>query len=210
MPRPKRPWFRMYVEVIWDRKIRKLSLPARWLWVVVLACARDSNIPGVLMLSEGEPMGHDDLADASAMTIKDVEKGVDELLQRGLIEFDRNNERFLIPRWNERQYESDTSTVRTTKHRSNDVPGNGNVAPPENRDREQKKEPPISPASGGPENVPSRANGTSPRQVAARDKIIALTSSLDLCGDCSEGFTCSRHSHIRREIKALEKTATAR
>lgn len=142
----KRPWFRLYVELIWDRKIRRLTPAHRWLWVSVLACARQSPIPGHLMLSEKQPMSWEDLADAASMKLSDVEKGTDKLHDLGLIEYDQTVEAWFVPKWNDRQFESDETTKRTTKHRSKkqqrNVPSPHDVTPPETEaeDREQKTE----------------------------------------------------------------------
>ena len=71
MPRPARPWFRFYVEALSDRKLRRLTPAQRWLWVAVLGAARQSPIPGHLMVSEREPMDAHDLADKISGQIKD-------------------------------------------------------------------------------------------------------------------------------------------
>lgn len=131
MPPRKQPWFRLYVEMIWDRKVRRLKVAHRWLWVVLLACAKSSPTPGVLLLTDNTPMTEDDIADAAAMKPGDVSAGIGVLATLGLIDVDRNVDAWCIPRWNERQFESDTSTDRTEKHRSNERSSNGDVTPPE-------------------------------------------------------------------------------
>lgn len=146
----KRPWLRLYVEVIWDRKIRKLDPEHRWLWITVLAVARDSVVPGHLLLNEATAMDADDLADAASLPVKSVKSGLDRLTKLGLIEWNADLGCHEVPKWKERQYESDDVAKRTTKHRSKNadtasmersigVQSNGNGTPPENREQKQSQ-----------------------------------------------------------------------
>lgn len=133
MPRPARPWFRFYVEAVYDRKLRRLSPEHRWLFVACLAIARQSQEPGRLMI--GADQAHaSDLADVAALPSRTVVAGMDALCEAGVVALD--GEGWFLPRWSERQFESDDVTKRTAKHRngngvaptlerSNVVPGNG-------------------------------------------------------------------------------------
>jgi hypothetical protein len=151
----KRPWLRLYVEIIWDRKIRRRSYAERWLYVAMLAMARQSPVPGFLMLDDS-PMHAEDIADAAAMKVREVEDGL-KVLQGSLIDFDTNVQAWFFPNWNERQYESDDTTKRTTKHRRKNVPSNDDVAPPENREQKTDTEAEVSGlASSSP---PTDTNG---------------------------------------------------
>lgn len=199
MAPPKRPWFRLYVEIVWDRKVRRLNPAHRWLWVTVLACARQSPQPGVLLVTRSEPMGPQDIADASALTVSEVGKGLRELHKAGMIERDDERQAWFIPKWNERQFESDETTKRTTKHRSKERSINGDVAPPETEDREQKTEnTPLPPETGG-----SRANGTSKRQLAARDRYQSALADAEDCDECNlPAFKCTRHHRRLSEAEA--------
>lgn len=121
MAPPKRPWFRFYVEAIYDRKLRRLPPAQRWLWVVILAIARQSPIPGVLLLSVDGVDGavtDDDLADASGLKVSDVRKGLDAMASVGMLITDLDLGAWRVVAWNERQYESDKSTERASKHRA--------------------------------------------------------------------------------------------
>lgn len=127
MARPSRPWFRFYVEALSDRKLRRLTPAQRWLWVAVLGAARQSCIPGLLLVSEREPMDAADLADIAAMTVKEVAAALPRFEAAGMIHLDDGLGCWAVTAWHERQFESDDVTARTTKHRSkersNDVPG---------------------------------------------------------------------------------------
>lgn len=124
MARPARPWFRLYVEATSDRKLRRLTPAQRWLWVAVLAAARQSPISGALMVSESDEMNAHDLADIAGMSVRDVEKALPLFERAGMIERDHELDAWVVPKWSDRQYESDVSTVRTRKHRSKEPVGN--------------------------------------------------------------------------------------
>lgn len=118
MPRPARPWFRFYVEALSDRKLRRLTPAQRWLWVAVLGAARQSCIPGYLMVSEREPMDASDLADIAAMTVKDVEVALPKFEMAGMLTRNTDLNCWAVTAWDARQFESDDVTARTTKHRT--------------------------------------------------------------------------------------------
>lgn len=115
MAPPRKPWFRFYVEAVHDRKLRRLTPAQRWLWVAVLAAARQSPVPGVLLVGEGQPMDAVDLADYAAMPVKDIEKTLPAFEKAGML---TNDGAWRVTNWNERQFESDCSTERTGKHRA--------------------------------------------------------------------------------------------
>jgi hypothetical protein len=129
MARAKRPWFRFYVEAAHDMKLRQLTPTQRWLWVSILSAARESPIPGYLMLSQRLAMSEPMLSDYAAVRLQDVRTGIKSMESIGLIEWDSNLGCWYAPRWSDRQYESDDVSARTAKHRSqeqpNTVPRNG-------------------------------------------------------------------------------------
>ena len=122
MPRPARPWFRFYVEAIRDPKMDRLTPSERWLWVVILAAARQSPEPGYLMIAEGVAMGWTDLVRASGMKLKEVEHGTDLMTDMKMLAFEDG--RWFVPAFQHRQFESDDVTARTAKHRSKEHDGN--------------------------------------------------------------------------------------
>lgn len=133
MPRSKKPWFRFYVETLWDSKIRRLSIPQRWLWVAVLGCARSSPLPGWLYLVESTPMTVKDIADAASLSPNIVRVGLSVFEDLGLVGWDEEQTAWFVVRWNERQFESDEVAVRTAKHRRRNVPTSSVGTSPENR-----------------------------------------------------------------------------
>lgn len=126
MAPPKKPWFRFYTEAVGDRKLRRLAPETRWLFVACLSAARMSPQPGTLLVSDGVQMVEEDLVDIACLSAGAVRRGLSSLLTAGLLDRDQNGCLF-VPKWRERQFESDVSTDRTRKHRSMerpiDVPG---------------------------------------------------------------------------------------
>lgn len=123
VPRASRPWFRFYVEALADRKLRRLTPAQRWVWVGVLAAARQSPYPGVLLVSEGLIMGEEDLADICAVSAREVTVALRSFEEAGMIERDFAGA-WVVTNWKERQFESDDTTARTSKHRSKERRGN--------------------------------------------------------------------------------------
>lgn len=115
MPRRPLPWFRFYVEALHDPKLRRMTPARRWVWVAVLAAARKSCEPGVLLVSESEPMDAADLADLAGMPVRDVRLALDQMERSGMIH--RNGEAWHVTHWHDRQFESDDVTGRTRRHR---------------------------------------------------------------------------------------------
>lgn len=122
MPRPRRPWFRFYVEAIHDRKLRRLPPAQRWLWVVVMAVARQSPISGRLLLvcdeNGMEPVTEEDLVDLAAIKPVDVRAGMEAFRRMGMVAKDPDLGCEVVVHFNDRQFESDDVTLRTRKHRS--------------------------------------------------------------------------------------------
>lgn len=127
MGRPKRPWFRFYCEALHDRKLRRLKPAHRWLWVAVLACARQSPVPGHLLINDREPVTVDDLADDAAMKPAEVKAGMDQIIKLGMVDVDDGTGAWRVTKWNERQYESDQSADRMQRHREGDSDGSSGV-----------------------------------------------------------------------------------
>lgn len=126
MAPPQRPWFRVYTETFSDPKIRRLTPARRWLWISVLGAARKSSEPGVLLVSSAIAMDATDIAEFAGLPAGEVRKGLPELERLGMIRQETGDRRaWVITNWDDRQYESDTSTPRVRKHRSNTPSRNG-------------------------------------------------------------------------------------
>lgn len=108
-------WLRLYTEIRNDRKLRRLPPAQRWLWVTMLTIARESPVPGALLLSENVPVNLEDLVDEAAITIEQVKAGIQSFKDQEMIE-EINGVYYLI-NWNKRQFTSDSSTPRVRRHR---------------------------------------------------------------------------------------------
>lgn len=125
----KQPWFRFYVEACHDRKLRRLKPSERWLWVAVLAIARESPKPGWLLVKDGDAFTVEDIADFAGMAERDVAAGMDKLEHAGLVA--TSDGAWFVPSWDKRQFESDDVAQRTAKHRQRNVPSSFQGTPPE-------------------------------------------------------------------------------
>jgi hypothetical protein len=110
VPRQKKPWFRLYVEMVRDAKLRRLTPAQRWLWVVVLAAARESPEPGWLWLAEGEHLTTDDLAQAAGTRHRETADGLAVMERLGMLT--STDTGWFVTGWWDRQYESDTRAHR--------------------------------------------------------------------------------------------------
>lgn len=118
MARKAMPWFRFYAEAPSDRKVRRLKRPDhKWVWVCCLCLARQSPLPGFLLISERESVTVNDLADLAGMAEPAVTKAIAAMQQIGLLARDDMLGAWFIPAWDSRQYPSDTSTDRVRAHR---------------------------------------------------------------------------------------------
>jgi hypothetical protein len=127
MARPSRPWFRFYVEAIHDPKVLRLTPPQRWIWVAVLAAARQSTEPGTLTVSGGEPMTERELARWAGADSRLIRRAIGTMLAEKMLDREGTNGALRVVNWDARQYESDVSTERTRafRDRSRNVPNDG-------------------------------------------------------------------------------------
>jgi hypothetical protein len=93
--------------------------------------AKESPQPGCLLLSDNLPITIEDIADEAAVSVEDVKKALDKFMFQSMLTY--NNNVYVVIHWEERQFESDNSTSRTRKFRSNKNAGTlqercGNVA----------------------------------------------------------------------------------
>lgn len=80
---------RLPSDLFHDRRIRRLTPAARWLWVAICAAAQTSPEPGRLFVAPGQAMNDDDLTDWAAMKPAEVRKGLHALVDLGLLAADR-------------------------------------------------------------------------------------------------------------------------
>ena len=129
MARPARPWFRFYVEAFPDRKIRRLTPTQRWIWVAVLGAARESPMPGHLLIADGLAMTTEELAEYAGVKVREVVSALAAMRTLGMVR-DSPTGLVAVVNWDKRQFESDDVTARTRTYRERsqeqgkDVPKN--------------------------------------------------------------------------------------
>lgn len=126
-PREKRPWFRLYSELLHDPKVQTLP-DAMFKAYINTLCIAGMNDP------RGTIPHLEDYAFLLRVNEKQAEKIRNFLKISGLLE--ENSDLFFIHNWDERQFESDNVTLRTQRHRakrerSRNVPETFPGTPPE-------------------------------------------------------------------------------
>lgn len=116
------PWFRLYSEVLSDRKIaricRETSLPkvvVIGFWTVVLAIANESPKRGHLLISDGLPITTEELADEIGLEIQETSTLIEKFTQLNMLCLD--GQCLIVSHWDNRQFPSDSSTERTKRYR---------------------------------------------------------------------------------------------
>lgn len=116
------PWFRLYSEILDDRKIKRICRTTTLskamvlgTWVILLAIASESANRGRLEITKGTPLNLQDLAE---------ETGLDETTLKAILDLMNDLEMiqetsgtYEITNWESRQFLSDSSTERVRKHR---------------------------------------------------------------------------------------------
>lgn len=112
------PWFRVYVEMVTDVKLLELPPGQRWVWIAVLAIARQSPISGYLMVSIRRPMTEKTIANLMHVPLRDVKRALESFEANDMIHRDDDIGAWCVSNWSTRQFESDDVTERSRKHRT--------------------------------------------------------------------------------------------
>ena len=115
------PWFRVYSDILTDRKINRIckktgQTPALVIgvWICLLALANDSPIRGILLLSEDMPVTIEDLEDETGLPREIINQLLDEFRLHGMID---GISTIQIINWTKRQFKSDNVAERVRQHR---------------------------------------------------------------------------------------------
>ena len=121
----KMPWFRLYSEVLDDKKIKRIcratgtnKATVIGLWVILLALANDSTDRGALQISDGIPYELSDIAYEAEIPDDQVDTLLKLFEKYDMLHYD-NKEGWSILNWNGRQFKSDNSTDRVKRWRAN-------------------------------------------------------------------------------------------
>lgn len=144
------PWFRTYVDVTRDLKLRLEPLATKWTWIAVLVLARRSPRPGRLLLSDGVPVTVDLIADEAHVTLKAGRAALATFTTKQMLHSDPEGV-LVVTNWAKRQPESDR------KHAGNRPEINGEFLTPEEEvDTEEETEVRLTPVR------PPRKTSTEP------------------------------------------------
>jgi N-terminal phage replisome organiser (Phage_rep_org_N) len=113
-------WFRLYHDMIDDPKIAMMSESEQLLWVRILCLASMSEARGVIMLSD------DEIAFRLRISIESWKTAKDKFRCKGLVD-PVATDMLRISGWDDRQFESDSSTARVAAHRAKKKGADGNV-----------------------------------------------------------------------------------
>lgn len=203
MPRKPQPWFRFYVEMFGDKKIRRLTPSQRWAWAGILGAARESKEPGALLIAEGVPMTVGDLADYAGVRLADARKALELAENMGMIGLDPDGT-VTVTNWNRRQYESDNVTARTTafkerqKEQANEqrrnVP-NADEGTPSSRGRGR------APASENRDSELTSSEGS--RTVPAGEVPRIVKTYVDACRDAGVPAPEDSQDRVSRSARKL-------
>ena len=118
------PWFRVYSELLDDKKIKRVMRSTGeckalivGVWICLLSLANDSDERGHLSISQNIPYTINDLVDETGLTADILQNIIDEFIALDMLEI--CDETLVISNWNDRQFKSDNSTERCRKLREN-------------------------------------------------------------------------------------------
>ena len=116
-------WFRMYSEVLSDRKVDRAAsisglsrMEILGAWTGLLCLASDSPVRGVLLLTETMPLTTAEIAEYVGTDTETLDIALDAFERLGMLALDGDGV-YSVCQWSGRQYESDTSTERVRKFR---------------------------------------------------------------------------------------------
>jgi hypothetical protein len=128
------PWYRFWNETIDDRKLRRIAQGTEQplvtiigSWSVIMALANNDHRRGYLMLADGLPYSHQDVISYMGVGLGDDE--THEILKAfvdiRMVDIDEEEGAYYIPKFPERQFESDYSTPRVQDWRERKKSGGG-------------------------------------------------------------------------------------
>jgi len=125
MAKTKLPWFRVYSDILDERKLkhicRKTKQPKALVvgvWVTLLALANCSPKRGELLLEDDLPYTLDDLKSETGIGAGLLKKLIVEFVSIKIL---TETPHFIIVNWGKRQFKSDSSTERVRQYRGRNV-----------------------------------------------------------------------------------------
>jgi hypothetical protein len=132
------PWFRLYSDILDDRKIARISKRTKQpkalvigLWVTMLSLASQSDERGVLQITENLPYSLEDLEDMSGLPLELIAQLLEEFRLHEMITGD---ETLQVVNWHKRQFQSDDSYPRVKQYREKKKENDNAMVPLQGRD----------------------------------------------------------------------------
>lgn len=119
-------WFRLYDEIQYDTKLRRMPIAHRYAFIVLLCMANRSSVRGVIV-----NLDDDDLAFELEMEKEDWLTLKAKFRTKGLIEFVEGG--IKISKWDTRQFASDSSAERVRAYREKNKKRDCNVTETEQK-----------------------------------------------------------------------------
>lgn len=175
---PEFPWFRVYVDITRDLKIRREPFCHRWVWVAVMALARRSPQPGRLLLSEGLPVTVADIADEANATPAQVRSALAVFADRKMMTEEAGV--LVVTNWRKRQPESDRKYAGNSPEITDELPGNSRRDTGLDTDTEVPSEPSETEPEGETDTQHPAPQAAEEPDGSPRSRALALSDrSLD-------------------------------
>lgn len=201
MAPPKRPWFRIYTEALQDRKLRRLPPAQRWVWIAVLSLSCQSPRRGRLLLAEGEPATIDDVADEAAVPKAQARQAMAAFERLGMVATDEDA--WIVPKWDKRQWESDNSTERVQRHR-NGQRNNDETLHREGMERSASRAPTTESESESEAEGGSTRAGQGEREGEQRSDTSRGKPRSDRATRIPDGWTPAAEEQLQTEAQAAD------
>ena len=105
------PWIKLYIEIIDDPKLHRLTDAQKWRFVQLLALAGENDAEGYLS-SSGKPLNPEDIAWRLRSDLAKLQDDLHALAQAELVVLDEAQEAWLIPSFAKRQERPDDEKRR--------------------------------------------------------------------------------------------------
>lgn len=157
-------WLRLYVEVLDDEKVAKMSDRTYRIFTYLMLVARERDQSGVIDL----PIK--DIAWRLRMPSSHVHKAILDLESLNILSCNDGVLEFI--NWTKRQYKSDNVTERVQRFRKRRSNVSGNVIEQNRTETEQNKKP------DGPFELPSKEEITESSEIKVKEDIEKVTAQL--------------------------------
>jgi 5-methylcytosine-specific restriction endonuclease McrA len=121
-PSKSLPWFRVYGELLSDRKISRICAITKQpkvivvgIWTTLLALASQSPERGRLLISDGLPLTLEEIAFETGLDNEECQRLIDAFISHNMI--CSEGDCFVIVHWDDRQFGRDDSKERVRKYR---------------------------------------------------------------------------------------------